>query len=69
MPFVEARLALAGLTLESVEVTMRAARALRTLEERGLASTADCPLLLHLDRILDHAEPVDIPWESFAPTP
>ena len=65
MPFEEARDEFAGVTLESVEVTTRVARALRRLEERGLARAADFPLLLHLDRILNHGEPVNIPWASF----
>jgi glycerol-3-phosphate dehydrogenase (NAD(P)+) len=69
MPFAEARRVLAGVTLESVEITTRAARALPRLEERGLARMVDFPLLLHLDRILNHGEPVAIPWESFLAAP
>ncbi len=56
---------LAGVTLESVEITTRVARALPRLEARGLVEASDFPLLRHLDRILNHAEPVDIPWDAF----
>jgi glycerol-3-phosphate dehydrogenase (NAD(P)+) len=64
IPFSEAREILAGVTLESVQITTRAARALTTLERRGLARCADFPLLMHLDRVLNHAEPVAIPWDD-----
>lgn len=65
MTFAEARNLLAGVTLESVEITNRVARALPRLAQRGLLDLADFPLLMHLDRILNHAEPVNIPWEAF----
>jgi glycerol-3-phosphate dehydrogenase (NAD(P)+) len=65
MPFSEAREVLAGVTLESVEITTRVARALPKLEERGVAKALEFPLLLHLDQILNHAAPVDIPWDAF----
>lgn len=67
MPFAEAREVLAGVTLESVEITTRVARALPKLEARGLARSSDFPLLLHLDQILNHGATVDIPWEAFVP--
>ena len=56
---------MAGVTLESVEITTRAARALPKLAQRGLLDLADFPLLMHLDRILNHAESVNIPWDAF----
>jgi glycerol-3-phosphate dehydrogenase (NAD(P)+) len=67
MPFSEAREVLAGVTLESVVITTRAARALPKLEARGLAKSSDFPLLFHLDRILNHGETVNIPWDAFFP--
>jgi glycerol-3-phosphate dehydrogenase (NAD(P)+) len=69
IPFQQARQMLAGVTLESVEIVTRVARALPILAQRGLADLADYPLLLHLDRILNHAEPVDIPWDAFFRSP
>jgi glycerol-3-phosphate dehydrogenase (NAD(P)+) len=65
MPFVEARQKMAGVTLESVEITTRAARALPALARRGLLKLDDFPLLLHLDEIINQGKPVSIPWESF----
>ena len=65
LTFSEARQALAGVTLESVEIITRVARALPRLEARGLARTADFPLLLHLDAILNRGAPLALPWEQF----
>jgi len=69
MSFAEARRVLAGVTLESVEITTRVARALPRLAERGLLNLADFPLLLHLDRILNGGAAVNIPWEAFFRAP
>ena len=69
MPFREARRILAGVTLESVEIVTRVARALPKLAARGLVDLADFPLLLHLDEILNQDKPVAIPWERFFRAP
>ena len=63
--FAEARQMLAGVTLESVEITNRVARALPKLAERGLARLEDFPLIRHIDRILNYCERVNIPWDRF----
>ncbi len=68
LSFAEARRQLAGETLESVEIITRVARALPKLEARGLARPGDFPLLGHLDQILNHGAPVDIPWDRFIPS-
>lgn len=65
VPFEAARAQMAGVTLESVEITTRVARALPKLAERGLLRTKDFPLLLHLDEIINQGRPVSIPWERF----
>jgi glycerol-3-phosphate dehydrogenase (NAD(P)+) len=65
LSFAEARQALEGVTLESVEITTRAARALPRLEARGLARTEDFPLLMHIDAVINRGEPADLPWEKF----
>ena len=65
VPFVEARKILAGVTLESVEIITRVCRALPKLEERGLASQKDFPLILHMGQIILEGKYVDIPWNSF----
>jgi glycerol-3-phosphate dehydrogenase (NAD(P)+) len=63
--FKEARQILAGVTLESVEITTRVVRALPKLAARGLLDLSDFPLLLHLDEILNQNLPVQIPWDRF----
>ena len=65
MPFAEARTLLAGVTLESVAIVTRVARALPKLARRGRARTEDFPLILHLDEIVNQGAPVDIPWHLF----
>ena len=61
----EAKAELNGVTLESLVVAVRVARAVRILAEQGRADLGDFPLLMHVDRILTEKAPVDLPWESF----
>ncbi|MBR7141983.1 MAG: glycerol-3-phosphate dehydrogenase [Clostridia bacterium] len=61
----EARRRLDGVTLESLVVAVRVARALRAAAQRGLVREEDYPLLLHADEILTEKVPVNIPWERF----
>ena len=61
----EAKAELNGVTLESLVVAVRVARAVRILAERGRVDPADFPLLMHVDAILTEKAPVDIPWERF----
>jgi len=61
----EARAELAGVTLESLVVAVRVARAVKKLCAAGKLDPADFPLLLHTDEILTEKKPVNIPWESF----
>ncbi len=63
--FAEARQILAGETLESVEIITRVARALPRLAGRGLVDLRDFPLMLHMDRMINHGEIVKIPWDAF----
>lgn len=63
--FAEAQRILSGVTLESVAIITRVARALRTLSARGQADLRDFPLMLHMDAIINQGEKVDIPWERF----
>jgi len=65
MTFGEARQALSGVTLESVAIITRVARALPHLEQRGRLRQADFPLLLHMDAIINAGARVAIPWEAF----
>jgi len=61
----EAKAELKGVTLESLVVAVRVARAVKTLCAAGKLNAADFPLLMHIDEILTEKKPVDIPWEKF----
>ncbi len=61
----EAREELKGVTLESLVVAVRVARAVKALCAAGKADAADFPLLMHIDEILSDKKAVDIPWEKF----
>lgn len=61
----EAKAELNGVTLESLVVAERVARAVK----KGIANKTLCaedfPLLMHIDEILTRKLAVNIPWESF----
>ena len=61
----EAKAELKGVTLESLVVAVRVARAVRVCAEEGVLDLADFPLLMHVDDILTEKKEVNIPWESF----
>ena len=61
----EAKTELKGVTLESLVVAVRVARAVKTLCAAGRLEAKEFPLLMHIDEILTEKKPVDIPWESF----
>lgn len=61
----EAKAELKGVTLESLVVAVRVARAVRVCAEKGVLDLADFPLLMHVDDILTEKKEVNIPWESF----
>ncbi len=61
----EAKAELKGVTLESLVVAERVARAVRRSAERGILDLADFPLLMHIDSILTEKAAVNIPWEDF----
>ena len=56
---------LAGVTLESLVVAQRVARAIRKKAEKGLVSIADFPLLMHADDVINKGKDAQLPWESF----
>lgn len=56
---------LQGVTLESLVVAKRVAKALKMLAASGKANLKDFPLLLHVDDIISNKQQVNIPWESF----
>ena len=61
----EAKEELAGVTLESLVVAERVARAVKKHIAKGRLAAKDFPLLLHIDEILTQKAPVSIPWEAF----
>ena len=61
----QARAELQGVTLESLVVAERVAKAIKLKIEKGLLKQEDFPLLLHIDEIITQKKPVNIPWESF----
>lgn len=61
----EAKAELNGVTLESLVVAVRVARAMKVRAEKGEADLSKLPLLMHVDEILSEKKPVNIPWESF----
>jgi glycerol-3-phosphate dehydrogenase (NAD(P)+) len=65
LSFEEAMRELDGVTLESIVIATRTARAVRRLIDRGVARAEDFPLLLHVDDIINHSSAVDIPWSAF----
>lgn len=65
LSFDEAMAELKGVTLESIVIATRTARAVNALIRDGKATAEEYPLLLHIDRIISHGAPVDIPWHKF----
>ena len=65
LSFKEAMEELQGVTLESIVIATRTARAVRKLAERGVVSLSDYPLLMHVDAIINGGASVDIPWKEF----
>ena len=61
----EAKAELNGVTLESLVVAVRVARAIKVNVEKGILNKKDFPLLMHIDEILTDKKEVNIPWESF----
>lgn len=61
----EAKAELKGVTLESLVVAERVARAIKVNAKKGVLNLEDFPLLSHIDEIITEKKAVDIPWESF----
>lgn len=61
----QAKQELNGVTLESLVVAERVARAIKLNIANGTAKAEDFPLLLHIDEIICKKMPVNIPWEKF----
>jgi glycerol-3-phosphate dehydrogenase (NAD(P)+) len=61
----EAKEALNGVTLESLVVAERVARAIKVAAANGALDAKEFPLLMHVDEIIGQKKPVNIPWEDF----
>ena len=61
----EAKAELNGVTLESLIVAERVARAIKLNIKKGTLKAEDFPLLLHIDEIISDKKEVNIPWEKF----
>lgn len=61
----EAKEELNGVTLESLVVAERVARAIKVAAANGVLDAKDFPLLMHVDEIICQKKPVDIPWDKF----
>ena len=61
----EAKEALNGVTLESLVVAERVARAIKVAAANGVLDAKEFPLLMHVDEIICQKKQVDIPWEDF----
>ncbi len=65
LTITEAKEELKGVTLESLVVAGRVAKAVKVRSEKGEIDASQFPLLLHIDEIITDGKPVNIPWESF----
>ena len=61
----EAKAELNGVTLESLVVAERVARAVKVAAKAGKLDTVNFPLLMHVNEILVDKKEVNIPWEDF----
>jgi glycerol-3-phosphate dehydrogenase (NAD(P)+) len=59
---------LEGVTLESIVIATRTARAVRKLADKQKAKLSDFPLLMHVDELISQNKRVDIPWQLFEDT-
>ena len=65
LTFEQAMEDLKGVTLESIVIATRTARAVKKLAERGKVDLKEYLLLMHIDAILNQGAEVDIPWDAF----
>ncbi|MBP3852081.1 MAG: hypothetical protein J6D36_06030 [Erysipelotrichaceae bacterium] len=65
LSFDEAMETLKGVTLESIVISTRMARAVKKLDAAGKLKKEEFPLLMHVDQIINEGKEVDIPWKAF----
>lgn len=65
MAYDEAVSALQGVTLESLVVAKRVARAVKAKAEAGEVNLSNFPMLMHVDAVITDGRDAKLPWESF----
>jgi len=65
MSFDEAMDTLKGVTLESIVIATRSARAVKKKVAAGELKEEDFPLLMHIYEIIVDKKPVNVPWKKF----
>ena len=63
--YQEAMDILAGVTLESLVVARRVAKAIYRKAELGMVDLREFPLMTHVNDVLDNGKDAQLPWESF----
>lgn len=63
--YEEAMNILSGVTLESLVVARRVARAIYRKAELGEISLSDFPMLVHANDVLENGKDAELPWEAF----
>ncbi len=61
----EAKAELKGVTLESLVVAERVAKAIKVKAEKGIVNIEEFPLLMHIDEVITQKKTVNIPWDKF----
>ena len=65
MDFDSAMKELSGVTLESIVISARTAKAIRERITAGRAKAEDYPLLMHIDELISSSAHVNVPWNCF----
>lgn len=65
MNYDDAVEALNGVTLESLVVSRRVAKAIKIKAEKGLLDIKDFPMLVHVSEVLDNGKDAHMPWDDF----
>lgn len=65
LSFDEAMAELNGVTLESIVIATRSARAVQKKIDQGVLKAEDFPLLRHIYEIIIEKKPVNVPWKCF----
>ena len=65
LSFDEAMDTLKGVTLESIVIATRSARAVKKKIAQGVLKEEDFPLLMHIYEIIVDKKPVNVPWKKF----